>query len=524
MHASSGFDLERFLSRLVDDGKLTLEEVKRTQTASRETNISISRALLELGLIKEEVLYTLLAKELGLPLISISEIDASLPARLRLNPAFLKRVRILPHITSDGALTLVTSELECDNVIKSIAFHIERPVSHALATPSQVSNALASLEPNDTGDVERASDADIEQLQQLANQGPTIELVNRIAHNALRLGASDIHFEATDQGGRVRLRIDGMLRPHESLSQRDFSATLSRIKVLSRLNISEKRRPQDGRIRLVLRGRAIDFRVSTLPTQFGESAVLRLLDQTSGKLSWVELGFSKQISDAIVKIGHQPNGLFLVSGPTGSGKTTTLYTLLNELNDTNRKLVTVEDPIEYSLPGVNQVPVAPEIDVTFAKALRAILRQDPDVIMVGEIRDEETAEISTRAALVGRLVLSTVHANDSFGVIERLINLGVPPYLIGATLRGVLSQRLVPKLCKKCGGNGCKDCAEIGVSGRVAITELLAVNEPIAQAIAEREPLSRLHELAAEAGFISMQQNARDLADVGLIRWDSAEL
>lgn len=282
------------------------------------------------------------------------------------------------------------------------------------------------------------------------------------------------------------------------------------------LNISEKRRPQDGRITTSVRGRNIDVRVSTLPTQFGESVVLRLLDQQSVQLDWGQLGFEEKRVNQLRQIIQQPNGMFLVAGPTGSGKTTTLYTALQEINQHERKIVTVEDPVEYSIPGVNQTQVDAGIGMTFANALKAILRQDPDVVLVGEIRDQETAEIAVRAALIGRLVLSTVHTNDSVSAITRLVDLGIPGFLLASTLRGVLSQRLVRRICAECAGKGGTCCDRTGLKGRQVVSELLSVDSALAQAIANGAPQSALLDLAKEKGFEVMKSDANRVLKAGL--------
>lgn len=339
--------------------------------------------------------------------------------------------------------------------------------------------------------------------------------MNDIIAKAVGDGASDVHIEAGESGARVRYRVDGILRVERPIEEANKASVVSRLKVMANLNISERRRPQDGRAQLSVRGRTVDIRLSTLPTQFGESIVLRLLDRDRLQLDWGALGFPKERARDIEQIVGAPNGIFLVAGPTGSGKTTTLYTALSQINSVDRKIVSVEDPIEFSLDGVNQVQVDPQIDMTFARALRSILRQDPDVIMVGEIRDQETAEIAIRAALVGRMVLTTIHTNDSISAITRLIDLGVPAYLLAATLRGVLSQRLVRKLCKECGGNGCDNCSGSGRKGRIVVSELLKVTAPLAQAISDGENVMNLMEKARNEGFVQLAESGHLLVESG---------
>ncbi|MEO8531930.1 MAG: GspE/PulE family protein, partial [Deltaproteobacteria bacterium] len=359
------------------------------------------------------------------------------------------------------------------------------------------------------------SDSDVQRLRALANEGPVIQEVNNLITRGVAERASDVHFEADANGLRVRFRIDGVLQTAGQIPTARQAAVTSRLKIMAGLNISEKRRPQDGRAELAVRGRTVDIRLSTLPTQFGESVVLRLLDRNRVRLDWSALGFTPERVAEIERIIALPNGIFLVAGPTGSGKTTTLYTALSHINTDDRKVLTVEDPIEYTLQGVNQVQVEPDIDLTFATALRAILRQDPDVLMIGEIRDEETAEIAVRSALIGRLVLSTVHTNDALAAVDRLIDLGVQPYLLAATLRGVLSQRLVRTLCAECQGRGCPACGNSGHAGRSVVSELFQMNEPAAAVISGRDSSATLPEVAARSGFVAIEQDAERLMQAG---------
>lgn len=313
----------------------------------------------------------------------------------------------------------------------------------------------------------------------------------------------------------MRLRVDGQLQHLSFLTGSEMRAATSRLKVMAGLNISERRRPQDGRAGVTLRGRKLDLRLSTLPTQYGESVAIRILDQSRAALEWAHLGFGPDRIADIARILRQPSGIFLLAGPMGSGKTTTLYTALSDLNETSRKIVTIEDPIEYALPGVNQVQVQPGIDMTFAAALRAVLRQDADVVMVGEIRDQETAEIAVRAALMGRLVLSTLHASSSHAAIDRLTDLGVPSYLLAATLRGVLSQRLVRRLCTRCRGEGCPSCDDTGYHGRLVISELLEASPEITNAIAGGANATELLRTSRAAGFRSLAEDGQARAAAG---------
>ncbi|WP_284165972.1 type II/IV secretion system protein [Frigidibacter sp. SD6-1] len=510
-------DPKVFVDQLVERGALTQQGARRALDASLSTGTSVERTLLEIGLVAEEPLFRALAHHLGLPFVEPSEIDRSLSDRLGLTEQFLQRAAILPAYEEDETVCVATSDPGAGPTIESVAFHLRRPVSIAITVPSAVKFSTTQKDRlSQANDTEIVTEADVERLRALANDGPVIKLVNALIADAVAAGASDIHIEAEEYGARVRFRSDGQLSTIRTIAQADRAAVVSRLKVMANLNISEKRRPQDGRANVSVRGNTIDLRLSTLPTQHGESVVLRLLNRHQTLLSWRELGFDAQRVCEIRSILSLPNGVFLVAGPTGSGKTTTLYTALQELNTDDRKIVTVEDPVEYSLSGIAQVQVETAVDMTFGRALRAILRQDPDVIMIGEIRDQETAEIAVRAALVGRLVLSTVHTNDSVSAVTRLLDLGVPPYLLAATLRGVLSQRLVRRICQTCGGVGCSICRNSGRKGRTVVEELLRVTPEIADAIERRQSIDKIRELGERHGYVSMARTADAMFQRGI--------
>jgi general secretion pathway protein E len=509
---------QTFLDLLVRRKLLTPQEAARVAEGSARAGSSVERTVLELGLAAEEPLFRALAEHLDLPFAEPGHLDEEVLVRTGLPADFLSRVEAVPARETEEVLWVATADPRGADAVQSIGFHLGRPVQAAIAAPSTIKAALAAIaKPAAAAGVAGTSETDIERLRALANDGPVIKLVNDLVAQAAEARASDIHIEAEAHGARIRLRIDGSLRTEGAIAEAQRAAVVSRLKVMANLNISEKRRPQDGRAAVAVRGRTVDIRLSTLPTQHGESVVLRLLDRAALRLDWEALGFPSARAAEVERILRMPNGLFLVAGPTGSGKTTTLYTALSRIDAETRKIVTVEDPIEYELKGVNQVQVEPAIDLTFARALRAILRQDPDVVMVGEIRDEETAEIAVRAALVGRLVLSTVHTNDSASAIDRLIDLGVPRYLLAATLRGVLSQRLVRRLCTACAGQGCAACVGSGRKGRIVVSELLRATPEVAASIHGTAGSSPLSASAAEAGFVPMAMAGRDLAARGLV-------
>ncbi|MEY2805367.1 MAG: putative ral secretion pathway protein (Type traffic warden ATPase), component of type [Pseudomonadota bacterium] len=357
----------------------------------------------------------------------------------------------------------------------------------------------------------------VEDLLEATDDAPIIRLLNALLSQAAREGASDIHIEAYERHSSVRLRVDGVLRevaqPHRAL----HAALISRLKIMAELDIAEKRLPQDGRISLRLGQRAIDIRVSTLPGAHGERAVLRLLDKSSTRLSLSDLGMTGDTLNRWLAQLRQPHGLLLVTGPTGSGKTTTLYAALQALNAAEINILTVEDPIEYELPGVGQTQVNPRIELDFARALRAILRQDPDVIMIGEIRDHETAQIAIQASLTGHLVLATLHTNDAPSAVTRLIDMGVEPFLLSSSLLGVLAQRLVRKRCPVCQGNGCEACHQSGHQGRMGIFELMLATGELRELIHQNAPESALRESALTAGMVPMRTDGERLVTQGLI-------
>lgn len=375
----------------------------------------------------------------------------------------------------------------------------------------------------------------------LANQAPVVRFVNLLIREAHDARASDIHLESTREGLRVRLRVDGVLAEVPSPPKGLQAAVVSRVKLLAELDIAERRAPQDGRIRVRLEARELDLRVSTVPTLYGESVVLRLLDRGGRPVALDELGMDPDTHAQVRRLAERPHGIILATGPTGSGKTTTLYAALGLRQQTAEKIITIEDPVEYQLPGVTQVPVNVKAGMTFGSALRSILRQDPDVLMVGEMRDAETAGIAVQAALTGHLVFSTLHTNDALAAVTRLIDLGVEPYLIAATLEGVLAQRLVRRICAECRerhipdpstialladhtvgrvtlerGGGCGTCRETGYRGRTGLFELLLVSDTVKEAIANRRPLATLRGIAAEAGMVTLREDGWRKVEAGL--------
>ena len=367
-----------------------------------------------------------------------------------------------------------------------------------------------------TGLDDSGQEDDLDALKALAEDAPVVRLVQNTLIRAINARASDVHFEVTQNAFRIRFRVDGVLVDAESPSRRFHLPTISHLKLRARMNIAERRLPQDGRISLRLGSRAVDVRVSTLPSAHGERAVLRLLDKSEARLTLEAVGMQGRVLQQIDQLITQPHGILLVTGPTGSGKTTSLYAALQHLDAGRSNIMTVEDPIEYELPGVGQTQVNTKIDLTFAKALRAILRQDPDVIMIGEIRDHETAQIAIQASLTGHLVLATLHTNDAASAVTRLTDMGVEPFLLSSSLLGVLAQRLVRKHCAHCAGAGCEHCGQTGYAGRTGIFELLVASDDIRRLIHNRAAESELRATALAQGMVLMRDDGQRLVDAGL--------
>jgi general secretion pathway protein E len=449
-------------------------------------------------------------------------------------------------LSDDGTLIVANTDRSLLSAADDLAFAYRRPVTFETVAPEELERLIERLTTRSERSIElaRADSADDDlatDVRDLANQPPVIRFVNLLVRDAYDAAASDIHLEATRSGLAARFRVDGVLVPAPEPSSQLHHAVISRIKLLAELDIAERRRPQDGRIRVRLEARELDLRVSTVPTIYGESVVLRLLDHGGRPVTLDALGMSRGILDAVEHLCTRPHGMFLVTGPTGSGKTTTLYAALQRRDSAAEKIITVEDPIEYQLPGITQMPVHRHAGVTFAAALRAILRQDPDVVMIGEMRDQETAEISVQAAMTGHLVFSTLHTNDAISAIPRLLDLQIPDYLVAATLEGVLAQRLVRRVCQDCRepyepapetvaaiagrsmdgvtltrGAGCSSCRGTGYRGRVGIFELLTIADDVRDAIASRARRSTLRGLAANAGLVPLRTDGWRCAEAGL--------
>ena len=502
--------------------KLSRHDLERALEVQRSMGGRLGRLLISLGLVAEQDVYAALAHQAGLSLVRLDGFPQEKPETAQLNTSFLLANHLLPmgHVVADGPIPAFVSvdpkNLELQNALRLVFGKL--PELH-FGLESEIATRLdewyvqSDLQDDENiGETFEASEF-IEHLRDMASEAPIIQRVSQILSNAVNAKASDIHIETYEEKSVVRIRVDGEIFPIDEIDNKDAPAVVSRIKILSQLDIAERRLPQDGRTKIRVHGKEMDVRVSTVPTAFGESVVLRLLEKNFDLLSLESLNFTPPTLQAMRKLLAVPHGIFLVTGPTGSGKSTTLYASMQELEGQNLKILTVEDPVEYRLQWLNQVQVQPQIGLTFAKVLRSFLRQDPDVIMIGEMRDGETAEIAVQAALTGHLVLSTLHTNSAMGAIVRLINMGVEPYQITASVVGVLAQRLVRQLCRECKtpmapeqarlaasslgeqlGDGialykpvgCSHCRGTGYRGRVALHELLMLTDAVKKRVLEK--------------------------------------
>ncbi len=526
------------------------QTIDRGRRVAAESGQRLDKVLIQLGLVTERGLAEAYGTLLGVPLTSPARYPEAALFPERLSPRFLRTARACPLAVEDNVLVLAVADALDVFTPAAVAAATNLPVRLEIAVPIELEAAFSRLYPEGEPSEEQADadsgaalEEDAERLKDLASEAPVIRLVNQIIGRAVETHASDIHVEPFEDRLRVRYRYDGVLHEADSPAARLAPAIISRIKIMAKLDIAERRLPQDGRIKMAVRGTEIDFRVSTIPSLYGEKVVLRVLDRSSVVFDYVKLGLPAHVVEAWTKALELPNGILLVTGPTGSGKTTTLYTGLTAINAVSRNIVTVEDPIEYQLNGINQIQTKPQIGLTFAALLRSILRQDPDVIMVGEIRDLETAQIAVQAALTGHLVLSTLHTNSAAATITRLRDMGLEDYLVTAVLRGVLAQRLVRRLCDYCkqeseapteliqrfdlqrraGGHpvrlwhpvGCAQCRSTGYRGRQAIAEFLVPAAAIEHLIFSKADQNEIERAAVSAGMITMFQAGLDAALAG---------
>ena len=532
---------------LVDD--LQLEEVAQEHTRSGKPVIQI---LQDFGLLDLETVLQLMADHLGTEVVELRDLELTGDVLQTVPSTAARMHQCIPVAVYGSSVRVAVADPLNPAVVDELSYLTGKEVQVVVADPAQIEKAINKFygeESESVSDIlkELGADADIARevaevttgdgvtdLENLANETPIIKFVNLVLYQAVQDRASDIHFEPFEDEFKIRYRVDGALYEMTPPPKHLALPVISRLKVMSNLNISERRLPQDGRINFPIANRQIDLRVSTLPTQFGESVVLRVLDRSAVNLDLESLGLPKYIGDYLNEAIQQPNGIFVVTGPTGSGKTTTLYSCLRKVNAIDVKLLTAEDPVEYDIDGIIQVAINEAQGMTFGKALRSFLRQDPDIIMIGEMRDLETAQIAIQSSLTGHLVLSTLHTNDAPGAVTRLVDMGVEPFLISSTLMAVLAQRLVRTICKKCRtpfeptesqlsllnlsphdigdkvfyyGRGCSNCNDTGYRGRKGIFELLVISEALRNLINERSPAVVLRQKAVELGMVTLRED-----------------
>src|SRR5713101_5882869 len=539
---------------LIAEGLIDQEQLRRALSEQKATSEKLGSILVRLNLLTEEQLVGFLSKQYGIPSITLSQLDVD-PDVLKLVPGDMaSKYEVLPVKRTGNTLTLAMADPTNVFALDDVEFLTNLQVLPVVASQgairkvlertydshvSALTDVINELE-GEVGDVEVVEDdeigakVDVFELKESADEAPVVRLANMLIVEAIRRGASDIHFEPYEKVFRVRFRIDGVLHEIMTPPKRLEPALVSRVKIMANLDIAERRLPQDGHIKLRYNTREIDFRISTLPTIFGEKTVMRLLDKEALQLDLTKLGFDPWSLEHFEKAIHSPYGMVLITGPTGSGKTTTLYSAIHTINSPDVNIMTAEDPVEYNLKGVNQVQINEGIGRTFSAALRSFLRQDPDVILVGETRDLETAQISIRAALTGHLVFSTLHTNDCPSTIARLVDMGIPPFLIASALQLILAQRLGRKVCKDCKepyeaqedslvpyghaptglgqtqfykGKGCQVCNFTGMKGRIALYEVMPMSQELRDAILKAAPTAELREIAQAQGMKTLRQS-----------------
>jgi type IV pilus assembly protein PilB len=541
------------IQQLREQGLITDQQIDEVMEEHQRTGKPIRQILVDMEIVAEEQMLQMIAEQLGTTVINLRDTDIPLDAIKALPGSVARMYTVIPVGIEGNTITLATFELLSPEVVDELAFVLTRDINFVIAREEDIrtyiqrfygdesesiGDMLSELENElkDVGEVVETGKEvdDVHQLEAAASATPVIRFVNLVLYQAVQDRASDIHFEPFENEFKIRYRVDGALYEMAPPPKHLALPVTSRIKVIAGLNIAERRLPQDGRIQLSIAGRPIDFRVSTLPTQFGESVVLRVLDRSVVQLDLEQIGMPEDVYQAFLEDIDKPNGIIINTGPTGSGKTTTLYSALRRLNQIESKLLTAEEPVEYDIEGIIQVPIHESIGLTFARVLRAFLRQDPDIIMVGEIRDLETAEIAVQASLTGHLVFSTLHTNDAPGAVTRLIDMGVEPFLIASTLEAVLGQRLVRTICKNCRtpfkpdkdmlnllgldesdvgdrpfyyGAGCSYCNQTGYRGRCGIFEYLRVRDPIRDLINQRKPTVVIRDKAIELGMRTLRED-----------------
>lgn len=534
---------------LIDAELITKEQLKEALMLQKQEYKPLGEILLSLNYMTEIQLYKALEYFFQVPYVDLIEVTPEAEALALVNESIALKHMLIPIYVTKKTITVVMNDPLNYEAIDDISLISNREVKIAIAPKKDISNAIDRYYSNEGAKkaVEDLSKefalVDLSGLAELVDSevsnAPVVRLVNSIISHAIKIGASDIHIEPGEHDMRVRFRVDGELQEVMRSASVAHSAIITRIKIIGKMDIAEKRVPQDGRVEVVIDDKSVDMRLSILPTVYGEKVVIRVLGGESQSLTKDKLGLSAANTVLFDNIIKSPNGIILVSGPTGSGKTTTLYTVLKELNRIEANIITVEDPVEYKLEGINQVQVNTKAGLTFVSGLRSILRQDPDIIMIGEIRDAETAQIAIRASITGHLVLSTIHTNDSASSVARLVDMGIEPYLVSSSVVGVIAQRLVKKICPKCKisyrpdhaemmmlklnepkmlykGEGCPFCNNSGYHGRTAIHEIMVVNKEMRELIDRRATIDQLRQMAARFGTKTLRESCIDLVLEGV--------
>lgn len=536
---------------LLEAGLVTEEQIQQALEIQKNTGQKLGEIFIQEKYVTEEQILKVIETQLGIPYVDISKIYID-PETVKLIPEEIcRKYVVLPVEVLNGELTLAMNDPLNYYAIEDIKLFVSLPIRPIISSEQAILNAIekffgkqvaekAIQEFEKTYVCLEVKEENLE-IRKEIESSPIVKYVNSIIESSIRNNASDIHIEPESDGIRIRIRVDGVLSETMKSPLAMLNAIVTRIKVMADMNVAEKRVPQDGRIAYKIDNRNIDLRVSSIPTIYGEKIVMRVLDKTNFLLSKDNLGLTPHNLKIFERLISKPYGIILVTGPTGSGKTSTLYTILSELNDIRKNIITLEDPVEYNLKGINQVQLNPKAGLTFAAGLRAILRQDPDIVMVGEIRDSETAEIAIRAALTGHLVLSTLHTNDAPGAISRLTDMGIEPFLVSSSLLGVIAQRLVRKICPHCKreyvpderelqilnlepgknakiykGIGCKLCGNSGYKGRTAIFEIMEVTKDLRMLIDRREPTDVLRDFAIKEGMTTLWESCRQLILEGI--------
>ena len=535
---------------LIERGLLTRDEMARAVELRQSPDERLDRVLVRLGLVEDHEAMSALAESLGMPFVDLGAVTIDEQVLRQMPSKLIHKQEILPFQRTNGALMVATADpfdiyafdelqlltgLRVEPVLASKR-EIMRVIKAYFGVGGETVNEMVGRKAEDGMEILSETSEDVEDLEELAQEASVVKLVNEILYEAVDERASDVHIEPTTLGLRIRYRIDGVLHTASlpAQIQRFRAAIVSRIKIMSNLNIAEKRLPQDGRIKIRVRGNEVDIRVSIIPMLFGEGVVMRILDKSKLILNLREVGMTEAAHDIFEELINLPNGILLVTGPTGCGKTTTLYASLNEIRSEDLKIITVEDPVEYHLEGVNQIQVHSKIGLTFARGLRSILRHDPDVVMIGEVRDLETGEAAVQASLTGHLVFSTLHTNDAAGAMTRLTDMGVEPFLVTSSVEGVMAQRLVRQICDHCKepyrpdvdalpddfpkdrctelmrGRGCRECRNTGYRGRTGIFELLRLTGETRELTMRRAGSNEIKEAAIRAGMRPLRRDGWD--------------